>query len=97
MAAKMLPLASYARMAALLMTGRAGQPPAQVSEERQLMTGMEARVMTAAGESQMYLGPSMTGVGPKALRAERQRLLDLEAALQDARAELEGVLKVMGG
>ena len=99
-APKLIPLAAYARMMALL-SGRAGRVPLIASEARQIMTGMEARVVTVraggATEKQTYMGPSMTGVGPAALRAERQRLIELEQAVKAARAELEGVLKVTGG
>ena len=98
-APKLIPLAAYARMMALL-TGRAGRPPLIASEARQVMTGTEARVITVraggATEKQTYMGSSMTGVGPAALRAERQRLIELEQALKDARAELEGVLAAIG-
>lgn len=97
----LIPLASYARLLALLGPTRAGQPPQVVSEDRQIMTGVEARVLTVrtgrGDEVQSYMGPSMTGIGLSALKAERQRLRDLERSLRDVQKELEGVIAAIEG
>ena len=98
---RLIPLASYARLHALLGPSSNGQIPQVISEERQIMTGVEARVLTVrtgrGDETQTYMGPSMTGVGVSALKAERQRLQDLSDALKEAQKELEGVLAFIEG
>ena len=100
-APRLIPLAPYARLLALLGPARGGRAPTVLAEDRQILTGLETRqltVGTGVGEEvQTYVGPSMTGLGLAALKAERERLRELDAALREVRRELEGVIAAIEG
>ncbi|MEZ4234748.1 MAG: hypothetical protein R3F59_01005 [Myxococcota bacterium] len=91
-----LDFAARAQVHALLLPARRGKTPVVMSESRAQGTGTEVRtpVWDVGGDRELhrFTGATLTGVSLPALKAERERMARVEAALAAYRKELDAVI-----